>query len=99
VKQVLAYIFLIIFSLQCLPVRVIGKILVKNQLTKEVKQDCNSEDIVDDDDVLPDLYFAPGNQTIISELKDVEDFNNYRSLECHFPNWHIKDIHCPPPNC
>lgn len=98
-KQVLAYIFLIIFSLQCLPVKTIGKILAKNQLTEEVKQDCNSEDLVDDDDILHDLYFYPDNQYFLSEINDREEYRNYHSLECQLPNWHIKDIHCPPPNC
>ncbi|MBE2289430.1 MAG: hypothetical protein IAE95_07745 [Chitinophagaceae bacterium] len=97
-KQVLAYIFLIIFSFQCLPVKAIGKVLAKNQLNEEVKQDCNSEDLVDDDDILPDLFCASSNQDILSVVKDGEDFRNYHSLECHLPNWHIKDIHCPPPN-
>ncbi len=76
-----------------------GKIFAKNQLTEEVKQDCSSEDIVDDDDILPDLYFSPDNQVILSEMKDGEHFRNYHALECHLPNWHIKDIHCPSPNC
>ncbi|MBL7692784.1 MAG: hypothetical protein JNM41_14420 [Flavipsychrobacter sp.] len=97
-KKVLACIFLIIFSIQCLPVKAIGKILAKSQLTEEVKQDCNSEDLVDDDDILHDLYFSPDTQYFPSEINDVEGYRNYHSLECHLPNWHIKDIHCPPPN-
>jgi len=80
-------------------VKAIGKILAKNQLTEEVKQDCNGEDLVDDDDILPDLFCTPGYQGIPSVVKDGEYFRNYHSLECHLPNWHIKDIHCPPPNC
>jgi len=48
-KKLLAIFFLLIFSCQVLPVKAIGKILAKNQLTEEVRHDSDNDDLAKDD--------------------------------------------------
>lgn len=101
-KRFIAIIFLMIFSLQVLPVRTLGKMLAKNQLTEEVKEDCGGCDDDLSDSCKDDSY---SNNTYSFDfalaihigagscnIKDIQ-FND------DLPNSHVKDIHCPPPNC
>ena len=77
--------------------------LAKNQMTEEVKSDCNEDDAGDtDDDSLEQLkdlcthnHVPPGFATVLAGLKA----DAQRHGEEDLPNSHIRDIHCPPPNC
>lgn len=103
VKRWLAYFFLLIFSFQALPVKAIGKLLAKNQMTEEVKSDCDEDgaDDTDDDSLerIKDLcsynHIPPGFAMALTGLKADAQHHGEEDL----PNSHIKDIHCPPPNC
>ena len=102
-KRWLAYLFLVIFSFQALPVKAIGKLLAKNQMTEEVKSDCDegNTNSTDDDSLerLKDLcvhnHIPPGLATALIGLKADAQHHGEEDL----PNSHIRDIHCPPPNC
>lgn len=102
-KRWLAYFFLLIFSFQALPVKAIGKILAKQQLTEEVKNDCDGDDDgADDSDDLEPLKEAYPHNFNYSE-RTARAFAPgvylYRHGKEDLPNSHVKDIHCPPPNC
>jgi hypothetical protein len=113
VNRVLAYFFLIIFSFQALPVKAIGKLLSKSQLTEEVKGDCQDTDDTNDTDDSGDLDdYDDGDENPLKEmifdhianekfLPYTLILNNswHHHADDDLPNSHTKDIHCPPPNC
>ncbi len=109
----LAYFFLIIFSFQALPVKAIGKLLSKSQLTEEVKGDCQDTDDTNDTDDSGDLDdYDDGDDSPLKEMMFhhpvLDKLSNYvfvadntwhHHADDGLPNSHTKDIHCPPPNC
>lgn len=75
-----------------------GKAVAKSQLTEEVKGDCDNDDIVDDDDVLPELFLYADSWFSCKKHHTLKNFRSYHFGMCLIPNWHVPDIHCPPPN-
>jgi hypothetical protein len=108
VKRWLAYFFLVIFSIQALPVKALGKYLVKRQLTEEVKGDCDGDDATDDsaDDTeddniegVKDFYMHhPDHNPALLNFASIK-LRTSHSCEEDVPKSHVADIHCPPPNC
>lgn len=101
-KRLLAYFFIIIFSTQALPIKAIGKILAKNQLTEEVKNDCDDDaDDIDDDgtEFLPDLYLEHNAFSFSESPAITGHVSPVMHAEDRLPNSHVLDIVCPPPNC
>lgn len=98
-----AIFFLLIFSFQILPVRAIGKLLAKNQQTEEVKDDCCDTDDDSKEDnskeaKYNDLFHHYYPPAVTCKAKTQEsNAIVHRSDALH--DCHIKDIHCPPPNC
>jgi len=105
VKRLLAYFFLVIFSFQALPVKAIGKIIAKRQMTEEVKNDCDGDDDASDDskdddlETLKEACLHKHYNTAIAGRTLALSTYLYRHGEEDLPNSHVKDIHCPPPNC
>lgn len=95
-KKWLAYIFLIIFSFQVLPVKEIGKILFKGQMTEEIHESHTDEScnklkknepykLYDAEIVARIQYFESKIQTAIHEAE-------------RLPKDYVPDIFTPPPN-
>lgn len=102
-KRFLAYIFLAIFSFQVLPVKELGKILFKGQMTEEVHENCNIEsDDCPDSKVKkegdPSKFLYTHQQNIAIELHINAIVHaavlNTGNLPSHF----VPDIATPPPN-
>lgn len=102
-KQLVAYFFLFIFSFQVLPVKEIGKILFKNQLTEEVKEsDCSEcsggETVKLKKDGEP-LYHQLGAQQA-ARLQYLSHSLHTAIHEAErLPIHHVGEILTPPPNC
>jgi hypothetical protein len=103
-RNLLAIFLLLIFSIQALPVKLIGKSLVKNQQTEEVKGDCDDDcDDCDDDDLSKEEKYNEVTQHYnIGISFSTPNLKTKRT--CYYsndrlPNSHVRDIHCPPPNC
>jgi hypothetical protein len=92
--------FLIIFSFQVLPVKLVGKLLCKGQNTEEVQQDG-----VDDTDGKAGKF--SDDQIAVNYVFDVvasgRCFNNKLSVFIHraesLPSVHIAEMLSPPPDC
>lgn len=97
-RKYIAVIFLIIFSFQVLPLRVLGKLLAKGQTQEEeVKGDCN-DDVKDDalkylDYVSHHAQYEPSK--VFSERK--AGFMVHPSEDV--PVSYVTEILSPPPNC
>ena len=99
-RKLLAILFLLVFSLQVLPVKAIGKLLSKQQTEEDVKHSCDN---ADKDDL--------NNTGKYLDLIDhsFENFTAERFValnkvakHCYdddLPTAHIADIPSPPPNC
>ena len=101
-KRVLAYIFLIIFSFQILPVKEIGKILFKGQITEEeVRGDSHGDGdsqvklkkegdplFHPDDNAQASARIAFLTHQISTLIHEAE----------HLPKTFVPDILTPPPN-
>ncbi len=100
-RFITAIFFLIIFSCQALPVKAIGKLLAKNQ-TEEVKDDCCDEgdDTPDTEkeEKYNDLYCYHDQVTPVTVVSTTRKVTVFHTSD-HLPDMHVKDIHCPPPNC
>lgn len=99
-RNAIALFFLLIFSMQALPVKAISKQWSKGLQTEEVKDDCNN---VDDDSLEEedDNYNTVVNQYLPTfSVSSAGACKELRIIHGKFdlPNDHIKDIHCPPPN-
>jgi len=105
VKRWLAYFFLVIFSFQPLPVKAIGKLIAKRQMTEEVKNDCDDDDDAGDDsdddtlETLKEACLHHHSNDIVGRLTFALSAQLYRQGAEDLPSAHVKDIHCPPPNC
>jgi len=104
-RNYLAYFFLFVFSFQALPVKAIGRMLAKNQMTEEVKQDCQDlDDDTDDggygdgDDLFNDIICHHPYDFVLTPVADRHIITAFHFID-DLPNSHIADIHCPPPNC
>lgn len=100
-KVLLAYIFLFIFSFQVLPVKELGKILCKGQMTEEVHEsgECGDDGpcakvkkgtelfkLSETEYTAVDYYL---HTSVLTAIHYAEDMNTQ----------HIPDIFAPPPNC
>jgi len=99
-KQLLASIFLIIFSFQVLPVKELGKLLFKNTMTEEVHEsDCDADDapikLKKDSDFFKLSEIEISAQTIYLNKKISTALHKSEWL----PKHHVPDIFAPPPNC
>jgi len=98
-RKYLAVLFLIIFSFQVLPLKVVGKLLVKGQTEEDVKGDCDDDADIDGkvakyNDFI--LHPSEGFYTEVSKEKTVS-FIVHRAYD--LPVSYVADIISPPPNC
>jgi hypothetical protein len=99
VRQVLATIFLIIFSFQILPVKAIGKILFKGTMTEEIHEQGTSSDESPNKLKKNTEYFSLSDtkayaRTVYMSQKISTAIHLAESLPLH----HVPDIFAPPPN-
>ncbi len=103
-KKLLACFFLFIFSFQILPVKELGKILFKNQLTEEIKEDYTETEKEDSET----LKLKKDGDPLIKgaheqELARLEYLYHSIQTALHeaerLPLSHVADIFTPPPNC
>jgi hypothetical protein len=101
VKKLLAYIFLTIFSFQVLPVKEIGKILFKGQMTEEIHESGPSPDN-------GNAKLKKGTDPFRLHNFDTKDIARIQYLSAkiciaiveaeRLPKQFIPDIVTPPPN-
>ena len=102
----IAYIFLIVFSLQVLPVKEIGKLLLKGAITEEKVASLGEET----EDELPDTDYKlkkgvdPLHNTHqIAVARNIHFSQEVNTILHHhsvyLPAFHVPDIFTPPPNC
>jgi hypothetical protein len=96
-KNPLAYIFLFIFSFQVLPVKEIGKILFKGQMTEEIHE-TSHDDIGSGKIKKADLKVFLKSETLAS----VRYLSSKLTVAIHeterLPRHFVPDILTPPPN-
>lgn len=100
-KTVVAFFFLFIFTFQIVPVRAIGKLIVKGQQTEEVKEDCSdtdSEDGKDTKDSVCGDFICSNSPSLFPAPVLMPAAKMQVQTHEHLPNTYIMDIHCPPPN-
>lgn len=103
-RQWLAYILIAIFSFQVLPVKELGKILFKGQLTEEIHEEGHgdAEDLEDaklKKDGDPFKFHYP-----VTEFVARNHFHTHSAMVAiyeadHIPLLYLPDILTPPPNC
>jgi hypothetical protein len=99
-RKCLAIMFLVIFSLQVLPLKVIGKLLCKGQNTEEVQEDEAGEDgdarlaKYNDDHTLPPTTDLTATMLAFGE-KVTAIFLKADAL----PSVHVAELLSPPPDC
>lgn len=103
-KHLVAYLFLIIFSFQVLPVKEIGKILFKNQLTEEVKEsdcsECGGGETVKLKKEGEPLYHPEEEEQQTARVQYLSHSLHTAIHEAErLPLHHIGEILTPPPNC
>lgn len=102
-KHVIAYIFLVIFSFQMLPVKEIGKILFKGQITEEEAHTCGAKGDNGNSQLAKYNEFLESGFANDEHLSRIAFYN--KSLSVAFsiaeklPMGFIPDIPTPPPNC
>ncbi|HRO41785.1 MAG TPA: hypothetical protein PL009_03070 [Flavipsychrobacter sp.] len=103
-KKWIAYIFIAIFSLQVIPIKEIGKILYKGQITEEevhgysgpAKGDDNSKLKKEGDPLLhQNVNFQDQARAAFLTHKIITAIHRSE----HIPDFHVADIITPPPNC
>lgn len=102
VKKAFAYIFLIMFSFQVLPVKELGKLLFSGQMTEEVHQSCDFEDDFSHEKIKKstELYHAIALPETCAVLKYSNSKVSAAFYQAHqLPLSHVPDILTPPPNC
>lgn len=102
-KKFLAIICLLIFSIQILPIKQIGAILYKGQITEELHQhhdDCGNDISVkfkkDGDPNNGNIVVA--NQRLSRELCLSQQIELMIHASESLPSYHVSDIFAPPPN-
>ncbi len=105
-RTVIALFFLLVFSLQALPVKTMGKLLGKKQQSEEVKDGCDDTTDDDCDDDSKDGKGLNYNDLICHHTTAFDiDFSFSKSvapashLDDDLPNSHTRDILSPPPDC
>ena len=103
-KHWVAYFFLFIFSFQVLPVKEIGKILFKNQLTEEVKESgcedgCDGETskLKKEGDPLQRIHWEDQQVARLQHLSHSLQTAIHEAER--LPIHHVGEILTPPPNC
>ena len=100
-KKIVAYIFLFIFSFQILPVKELGKMLFKQQMTEEIKEDCSQGGTEEESKAKngPDPLHNNSGQS----LARIQYLSHQLSTAIHhserLPIHHVADVFTPPPNC
>lgn len=106
-RLILASFLLTIFSFQILPIRAIGKILFKAQLTEELHE--HEEDAEDADDPFSPEFFPKFNEAFpefstyrqrsgYMELRMARQTVAARQRSLFLEDQHYPDIFVPPPN-
>lgn len=100
-RHFLAYVFLIIFSFQVLPVKEIGKILFKAQMTEEIHEAGHSSDDGPSAKLKKDSDFFKlmEHENIAIMQYIAATVNTAIHLSDRLPRQHVPDILTPPPNC
>jgi len=97
-KMWLASLFLFIFSSQVLPVKEVGKILFKSQLTEEIHEH-HSPDDHQKSKKFSDPFTGLSGDITVRLLQVSHD----AALAIHYADYapaaHVPDIFTPPPNC
>jgi hypothetical protein len=104
-KHFVAYIFLIVFSFQVLPVKELGKALFKGQMTEEVHETCDSD--CSDDCPVSKVKKESEFGTILHIAQESIALQSYINCKLHtaihntesLPKHFVDDITTPPPNC
>ncbi len=107
-RKFIAYIFVFIFFISATPVREIGKLLAKGQLTEEVQSDDSTtgdDDQGDDDSdifkVKQSFEFIVSTEPIEQNVSYVVEETNTKyaiPFELSFNHQHYKQIQSPPPD-
>ena len=99
-RKLLAILFLLVFSIQVLPVKAIGKLLSKGQTEEEVKHSCDGGDNDDMANAGKYLDLIDHSYNSFSAEKFIEQ---HKVADRHYaddlPMSHISEIPSPPPNC
>lgn len=104
-KHFVAYIFLIIFSFQVLPVKELGKVLFKGQMTEEVHESCDAD--CSDDCPTSKVKKESEFNKILCIANESIALQSYINTQLHtathktecLPKHFVADITTPPPNC
>ncbi len=99
-KRVVAAIFLLIFSFQIIPVKEIGEILFKGQITEEETHACNNkgnESKLGKFNNYLDLDFLESQNSCIAHYN--HSLSVAFAVADNLPIGFIPDIATPPPNC
>jgi hypothetical protein len=98
-KKWLAYIFLTIFSFQVLPVKEIGKILFKGQMTEEIHESADGPVSVKLKKGTDPFKLHPGDFEQTARLQYLSAKLSLAIVESEWhPSQFIPDIVTPPPN-
>ncbi|RYD57691.1 MAG: hypothetical protein EOP56_07910 [Sphingobacteriales bacterium] len=104
VKKWLAYILLCIFSFQVLPVKELGKLLFKGQLTEEIHEESYSdaEDLENNKlkkNEEPLKFHMPLDELFARSRYYTHNIMVAIHEADHIPLLYLPDIPTPPPNC
>ncbi|WP_276132531.1 hypothetical protein [Polluticoccus soli] len=97
-KKFIAYIFLLIFSFQVLPVKEIGSILFKGQMTEEIHETADDSPPGSKIKKESDTKIFAKYETVASVIHftKIVELTLHRSE--HLPRHFVPDILTPPPN-
>ncbi len=111
-RPLVALFFLFVFSFQMFPVKALGRLIAKAQMTEEVKQCCDDDGSCGDDDcskdgkdgkddveTLPGDLFLTTVSDIVTSVHTSSQVTVMPWLSEELIHLYKKDIHCPPPNC
>ena len=99
-RKLLAILFLLVFSMQVLPVKAIGKLLSKGQTEEEVKHSCDGcdkDDLSNGGKFMDLIDHSYENFTTERFVALIKVPKRYYAVD--LPIGHIDDIPSPPPNC
>jgi hypothetical protein len=96
----LAYLFLFIFSFQVLPIKEVGKLLFKSQMTEEIHETApSSPDENQKNKKHADPYTGSNSAATLRLLWINHDAALAFQYADDVPAAHVPDIFTPPPNC
>lgn len=100
-SRLIASFFILILSIQVLPVKEIGKVLFKGQLTEEIHPEDSCAPDADLEDLL--LYTPPTSPEHNTVYQNSRKLSTVILIHIHLceslPDYHYPDIFTPPPNC